>query len=74
MGVFDDARDAAKDAGEKLAEAAENVKDAVAEQFESAKGKAGDKLDEAKANVKVAGAEAEKAAVKAKNEAKDQLR
>ncbi|MDN6458668.1 MAG: hypothetical protein L0K03_02595 [Bifidobacterium crudilactis] len=78
MGLFDDAKKAAKDAGDKVAEAASDVKDAVSEKFseatDKASDKASDKLDEAKASGKAAGAEAEKAATEAKNAAKDKLR
>ncbi|MFT8593560.1 MAG: hypothetical protein ABF747_08145 [Bifidobacterium sp.] len=85
MGLMDDAKKAAKDAGDKVSEAAADLKDAVSEKFADAKKTgsekadevkdiASDKGDELKANAKVAQAEAEKKGVEFKNDAKDAAR
>ncbi|MCI1915442.1 MAG: hypothetical protein LKJ05_06960 [Bifidobacteriaceae bacterium] len=63
MGILDDAKDLAKNAGEKISEKANDVKEAVA-----------DKVDEKKADANVEKAKAEKVSVHEKNKAKEQLR
>lgn len=63
MGILDDAKDLAKNTGEKISEKAHDAKEAIA-----------DKMDEAKADANVHKAEAEKISVEQKNRAKEALR
>ncbi len=63
MGIMDDAKDAAETAGRKIKDAAEDTADRI-----------GDKIDEMQAEGDVRKAEAERDAVKAKNEANEAMR
>jgi len=63
MGLMDDAKDVAEEAGHKMGEAAHDAKERV-----------GDKADEVKADADVRAAEANRDSVEKKNELKDKLR
>lgn len=63
MGILDDAKETAQAASKKVGRAVEDGLD-----------KAHDKIDEVKAEASVKKAEAERDAVKARNEAKEDLR
>lgn len=63
MGILDDAKETAKAAGERIGEAVHDGVDRVK-----------DKADEVKADADVKKAQAEADSVKARNEAKEQLR
>lgn len=63
MGLLDDAKDAAEATGKKVGEWVDDTKERVS-----------DKVDEAQADAAVKKAEADRAATKAKNDYKEQLR
>lgn len=63
MGFMDSAKDAAEATGKKIGEAFDDAKEAVS-----------DKVDEFQADAEVKKAEAERDAVRAKNEHKERLR
>ena len=63
MGLLDDAKDVAEEAGHQIGEAAHDTKERIS-----------DKADEAKANSDVKAAEANRDSVEKKNELKEQLR
>jgi cell division septum initiation protein DivIVA len=63
MGLMDDAKDVAEEAGHKMGEAAHDTKERI-----------GDKADEMKADADVKAAETNRDSVEKKNELKDQLR
>jgi hypothetical protein len=63
MGAIDDAKDAAKAAGKKIGEWADDAKERIS-----------DGVDEARADAKVKKAEAERDATKTKNDFKEGLR
>lgn len=63
MGLMDSAKDAAKATGEKIGETVDDTKERVS-----------DKIDEVQADAEVRRAEAERDAVRAKNEHKENLR
>ncbi|QKJ20432.1 hypothetical protein [Microbacterium hominis] len=63
MGFMDDAKETAEAAGQKIKRTWEDTTDRI-----------GDKTDELKADAEVKKAEAERDSVKARNEAKEELR